>query len=577
MQKEAGSFRRIIMTNNFTAELGIYRKGIEAQLKKIQKQDFSHRFWNKDKTLWNVRYQVPMGWLDVAEKMSGVLPGIEKFSREILSSEFKSIVLLGIGGSSIAPMVFQKMPRKQGFPAFFILDTSDPGMIRKTENEIDIASTLFVVSSKSGCTVEVLALFHYFFDKVSDIMHNKAGENFVAITDADSPLSEVAKNKNFRETFINFPDIGGRFSALSYFGMVPAALMGIDIKEFISRAQSMMRKCSAEIPAAENPGILLGVILAGLAAKGCDKLTYLLPPGLSAFGLWLEQLLAESTGKEGKGIFPLNGLPLAQPCTYGKDRFFFKMNFTGEEDNIGDKNLEDMIMKKYNPVLNITINDHHDMAGEFFRWEVATATAGAMMGINPFDQPNVEESKIYTEMFLRRIEREGKLPDMEPALKEDSLTYYGPEKMENSKLLIEKFFSTTEPGSYICLLAYLPEEPEVKKKLSEIEDLLQECFHLPVSVQFGPRYLHSTGQYHKGGPKNGYFMQFICHVSNDISIPGRPYTFGQLKNAQAIGDMEALLKHERKIVLVDIVTDCITGLNSVRQVIEKISNATLII
>lgn len=565
------------MTNNFTANLGIYRKRVEAQFEKIRKQDFAQRLWNKDKTLWNARHRLPMGWLDVAEKMPGLLPGIEKFCMEIHESGFKNIVLLGMGGSSMAPMVFESMPRKKEISRFFILDTSDPETIGKIENEIDISSTLFIVSSKSGGTVEVMALFDYFFDKVSGIMHSKAGENFVAITDAGTPLSELAKSKNFREIFINLPDIGGRFSALSYVGMVPAALMGIDIKELLGRAQSMMKKCRPEVNVHENPGILLGVILATLTTRGCDKLTYLLPPGLNAFGLWLEQLLAESTGKEGKGIFPLNGMPLGHPGTYGKDRFFFKMSFTGEEENIHVKNLDDVIMRRYNPVLHIAINDYADIAGEFFRWEMATAAAGALMGVNPFDQPNVEESKIYTEMLLRRKEKEGKLPEMEPALREDSIIYYGPEKMENPKLFIEKFFSTTEPGNYIGLLAYLPEDPEVKEKLSEIEDLLQQCFHLPVSVQFGPRYLHSTGQYHKGGPKKGYFMQIICNCSEDIAIPGRPYTFGQLKKAQAIGDMEALLKHGHKIIQADISSDCVAGLNSIRQVVEKITNGMLVV
>lgn len=565
------------MTDNFIAELGIYRKKVDTQLKKLQKQNFAEQLWKRDKTLWNTGSQPPLlGWLDVAEKTAQSLPEIEKFSAEVRESGFKYVVLLGMGGSSMSPMVFRQMPRKQGYPDFFTLDTSDPETVLKIENTVDITKTLFIVSSKSGSTVEVMALFDYFFDKIYRIRKDEAGENFIAITDAGTPLFQLAENKKFRKIFINFPGIGGRFSALSYVGIVPAALMGIEVGKILQRAHYMMKKCGPETPVDENPGIFLGVVLAELASLGCDKLTYLFPPGFEAFGLWLEQLLAESTGKAGKGIFPLNGVVLSQPDTYGRDRFFLKMGFSGEEENAQQKILYDLITRGCNPVIYFTIEDYADLAAEFYRWEIATITAGALMGVNPFDQPNVNESKIYTEELLEKAAA-GKLPGMEPALKEGSITYYGPEKMENPKLLIEKFFSTTQPGSYICLLAYLPEEAGIRKRLSVIESLLQECFHVPVSVQFGPRYLHATGQYHKGGPATGYFIQFTCHRSVDVPIPGKPYTFGTLINAQAIGDMEALMKHERKVIQVDVGDDPAGGLDSFREVIEKITNGMLVI
>jgi transaldolase/glucose-6-phosphate isomerase len=562
-------------TDKLTLEPGIYQSDFNRRLKQMEAQNFAKRFWNKDKDLWKDHYAVSfMGWIDVLDSMLDAVPAIEEFCHSKSISGFKYAVLLGMGGSSMAPLVFQQT-FKDTNPniKLIVLDTTDPKTIQKVENEIAIAKTLFIVSSKSGNTAEIMALYDYFFDRVYKIKEERAGENFIAITDQHSPLTGLAKRKQFRKVFINYSDIGGRFSALSYFGIVPAALMGINVREILERAKIMAQSCGPEKPIFENPGVTLGAAMAELAIHGCDKLTYLLPPELSSFGLWLEQLIAESTGKEGKGILPVNGNPLIELDTYGKDRFFVSMQFSSQQNNI--QKLKELIALQY-PVINILIKDKLDIGQEFFRWEIATAVAGAIMGINPFDQPNVQESKTKTNQLLKKVEQAGCLPEMEPIHIENTLQYYGTPQEKNmigekidGKLLLENFFALAKAGNYIALQVYLPEEPEVEKYLLDIQINLQKSLHLPVTTQFGPRYLHSTGQYHKGGPNNGFFIQFVANSSEGIHIPGQSYTFGLLKRAQAVGDMQALIDHNRKVLLIDTGKDYINGLNTFKQVIKK--------
>lgn len=568
--------------NNQSLNLGKYQKSIDARLKKMQEQNFAQRLWNKDASLWNERKlhneisTISLGWLNAVDNMLEALPEVEEFCNSKQISEFNHIVLLGMGGSSMTPLVFQNsfQSANKGIQ-LIVLDTTEPKVIRDIEKKINITKTLFIVSSKSGNTAEVMAFYDYFFNQVYKIKEERAGENFIAITDKGSPLAGLAKRKKFRKIFINFPNIGGRYSALSYFGIVPAALMGVDVKEFLLRTQLMIKSCGPQIPLSQNPGIVLGAAIAELALQGCDKLNYLMPPALSTFGLWLEQLLAESTGKNGQGILPINGIPLSETATYGKDSFFLWMDYTKNNDIKSTKSANS-ISKNY-PFISITIQDELDLGQEFFRWQIATATAGAIMGLNPFDQPNVQESKIYTNEILKKVERDGKLPEMEIALIEDSLCYYESHKEKeltddntNGKILLENFFALTKPGDYIALLAYLPEEPEIQKCFGEIQSNLQESLHLPITTQYGPRYLHSTGQYHKGGPNTGFFIQFICNSSDSIQIPEQAYTFDLLKRAQAIGDMQALIEHERKVILVDLGKDFINGLNTFKKVIKKI-------
>jgi len=569
--------------NNLSLELGKYQKSVDLRLKKMQDQNFVKRLWNHDESLWNEENlqnkisAISMGWLNVVDKMIEALPMVEKFCKSKQLSGFNHIVLLGMGGSSMTPLVFQKtfQHKTDGIP-LIVLDTTDPIAIRNIEKEINVSKTLFIVSSKSGNTAEVMAFFDYFFNLVYRIKEERAGDNFIAITDEGSPLAGLARRKKFRKIFINFPNIGGRYSALSYFGIVPAALMGVNIKELLERTQIMIKKCGPTMQESKNSGIVLGAALAELALQGCDKLNYLMSPTFTALGLWIEQLLAESTGKNGKGILPLNGNPLNEIGAYGKDSFFLSIEFSKEKNDIQSPKLQNYIAMKY-PVIKILIEDELDLGQEFFRWEIATATAGAILGVNPFDQPNVQESKIYTNQLLKKVEQDGILPEMETALIEDSLHYYVSKKEKdlldietNGKLLLENFFALTKSGDFIALLAYLPEEPEVERCLLEIQQNLQKSLNVPVTQQFGPRYLHSTGQYYKGGPNTGYFIQFICKAEDNIQIPEQGYTFGLLKRAQAIGDMQALIDHQRKIILIDLGNDYVNGLNSFEEVIKKI-------
>lgn len=563
-------------TDQLTLELGPHQSNFDARLQQLHEQNFVHRFWNKDESLWKDKTATDfMGWLTVVDKMLEALPSIEEFCNSKAIAGFKHVVLLGMGGSSMTPLVFQQTYKKTGKGLkLLVVDTTDPQTIQNVEKEINIAKTLFIVSSKSGNTAEIMALYDYFFDRVFKIKEDRAGENFIAITDQNSPLTGIAKRRQFRKVFINFSDIGGRFSALSYFGIVPAALMGIDVRQLLERAQAMIKSCSPEASVFENPGVTLGAAIAELALHGCDKLTYLTPPNLSCFGLWLEQLIAESTGKENKGILPINGSPLIELETYGKDRFFVSMQIAAQQNDIGK--LKELIASGF-PVINILIKDPLDLGQEFFRWEIATAVAGAILNINPFDQPNVQESKTKTNQLLKKVEQHGSLPEMDPVHIENNLHYYvSPiekniigEKLDG-RLLLENFLALSKAGNYIALQVYLPEEPEVEKYLLDIQLTLQRSLHLPVTVQFGPRYLHSTGQYHKGGPDNGFFIQFTGNSSESLAIPGQKYTFGLLKRAQAVGDMQALIEHNKKVMLIDTGKDYINGLNAFKQIVKKI-------
>ncbi|MCE3280266.1 MAG: hypothetical protein K0S44_2457 [Bacteroidetes bacterium] len=559
--------------NELFLSLGKYQKRIDARLRLMQNKNFVQRLWNKDATLFGKEKpseSILMGWLELPDKMLDVLPSINEFCKEIRNEGFDHVVLLGMGGSSLAPLVFQKtFAESLNGLKFTVLDTTEPETIKKIENEVNIPTTLFIVASKSGSTAEVNAFYEYFYYRVAATKRDRAGENFIAITDSGSPLVQLAARKKFRKTFINFSDVGGRFSALSYFGIVPAALMGINVKEILLRAKAMAVACGPLVPASENSAVVLGTAMAELSLKGCDKLTYLMPEELSSFGLWMEQLVAESTGKEDKGVLPFNGQPLCSQDSYGSDRFFVNTIFSEEISKSSD---HPVFLNDF-PHIDIFIKDKLDLGKEFIRWEIATATAGAVLDIDPFDQPNVQESKMYTDKLLKIVEKEGQLPKMEPSLIENGIIYYAPDKRENAKDLIETLLNTAGGGSYLAFQAYLPEEEGVQKNLNDMQKIIQTNLKIAVSSQFGPRYLHSTGQFHKGGPNTGYFIQFVSNSTVDINIPENKYSFGMLKRAQAIGDREALMKHNRKVILVDLGEDYINGLNTFKHVIETLQPA----
>jgi len=561
--------------NELSFELGKYQKRVDQRLIQMQDHGYVQKLWDIEENIWHLRGEqfnvsnAYTGWLDVVEKMISAVPMIEEFYQSVVRAGFNHVVLLGMGGSSMAPLVFQNTFKNLQGIKMTVLDSTDPETIRKVENEIILSSTLFIVSSKSGNTAEVMAFYDYFFNKLFKIKEERAGQNFIAITDEGSPLAGLARRKKFRKTFLNFAGIGGRYSALSYFGIVPAALMGVDIKEFLDRTLQMVRACGPNIPVRQNPGVVLGAVLGELAEAGCDKLTYLLPESLSTFGLWIEQLLAESTGKMGKGILPVDGSPLMEADMYGKDRVFVQVEFSGKQNIEQSQKLESLISMKF-PVINIVIEDAMDLGKEFFKWEIATATAGYVLEINPFDQPNVQESKTITGQLLKKIEKEGKLPDLDLSLVEDGLKYYSTIKSENGFDLLTEFFSLMEEGDYISLQAYLPQNFSIDQSLKDLQTILQKNLHVAVTTEYGPRYLHSTGQFHKGGPNKGIFVQFVCSTDMDIQIPDQKFSFESLKRAQAFGDREALSNHNRRVLLVDLGADVIKGLNTFKQMMEKI-------
>jgi len=557
-----------------TFHVGIYEAAIGEHMQKLEREQFSTRLWNKDPSLWKedpqnqavIRHA--LGWLDVAEKMGKNLDELLAFVREVREAGFRHVVHMGMGGSSLAPLAFQQiLPRSPEALPFSVLDTTDPATILKIEREIPMGETLFIVASKSGTTAEPLAFGEYFFGKAKALRGNRAGENFVAITDPGTPLLRLAQERGFRRIFLSWADIGGRYSALSPIGLVPAALMGVDIANLLARARQMQHACGASVPLRENPAVMLGAVMGASAFCGRDKITFLVPASLATLGLWLEQLLAESAGKEGKGVLPVAGEPPGSPSAYGDDRFFVYIRLKDQ----ADETLERIVVDLQNagqPMAFIQMDGRLDLAREFLRWEIATAALGAILGINPFDQPNVQESKENTSRLLRQVSQAGKLAEPSPSLVEAPLQFFASEFGQNAKDLFKKFLSRARPGNYLALQAYLTETPATTQALQAIQKRLRDGLHLATTMGYGPRYLHSTGQFHKGGPNTGLFLQLTAEDAEDAPIPGAPYTFGILKRAQALGDLEALRRHGRAVMRIHLGRDVVPGLMTMDQNLE---------
>jgi transaldolase/glucose-6-phosphate isomerase len=552
-----------------------YKKAVQKRLSLLQKDRFSARLWRKDPSLWKKdrenqkTIRQGLGWLHVAEKMEERLGEISGFVSEIRAAGLRQAVLMGMGGSSLAPLAFERIfpIGKNGIP-LTVLDTTDPQTILEIERKSSLGETLFIVSSKSGTTTEPLSFSEYFYSKVKAIKGEKAGGNFVAITDPGTPLVQQARDRFFRRTFLNFVDIGGRYSALSYFGLIPASLMDLNISELLIRALRMKHACDSCIPNRENPGVVLGVEMGELAKIGRDKVTFLMPESISAFAMWLEQLLSESTGKEGKGILPVAGEILGPSSVYGKDRLFVYFRLQGMVDRFMEDKIA-CLKRAGHPVITIQMDDLLDIGQEFFRWEMATATAGVILGINPFDQPNVQESKENTIHLLEEVGRSGSLAEPAPDLKEDPLEFYGAEKKRNPAECLRAFLGRARPGRYIALQAYLPEKPEVHQRLQDIRMLLRDGLHLATTLGYGPRFLHSTGQFHKGGPNTGLFFQLTADGAEDVPIPGAHYTFGIFKRAQALGDLKSLQEHGRRIMRVHLGKDILQGLDALSEIVKQ--------
>jgi glucose-6-phosphate isomerase len=447
-----------------TLALGTYQAAVDTKIQEFNAADFNSRFWQKDATLWTTDAEAQesirsfMGWLRVAEDLKKAVPEIEAFVADVRAAGFKHVVVMGMGGSSMAPIVFEKTgePGANSLPVS-ILDTTSPGTVLEIEKSIPLAETLFIVASKSGTTAEPLAFGDYFYAKLKEIKGDKAGENFVAITDPGSKFIAAATAEGYRKIFLNFTEVGGRFSALTFFGLVPAALYGLNIGEMLDRALGMMQACGSAGATEYNPGLELGSALGILAQQGRDKLTLVVPPALASFGLWLEQLIAESTGKQGTGILPVAGEPLADDlAVYGQDRVFVYVGYQPEIDAQNAPKLA-ALQAAGHPVITILMHDALDMGAEFYRWEIATAVVGAVLSINPFDQPNVQAAKTATDKLMKTVAEEGHLPAEDATLSENGLSYYGAPAAADAAALLKQFFGQAHAGDYVAIQAYLAE------------------------------------------------------------------------------------------------------------------------
>jgi transaldolase/glucose-6-phosphate isomerase len=559
-----------------TLSLGEYTQPVAERMAALGQEQFCARLWRKDPALWktdpkakeSIRHA--LGWLHVAEKMAENLADLKAFTREVREAGFQHVVHMGMGGSSLAPLAFQQIfaTGERGLP-LTVLDTTDPATILGIERRLPLAQTLFIVASKSGTTAEPLAFLEYFYAKVRGLKGERAGENFVAITDPGTPMAKSAQERGFRRVFLNFTDIGGRYSALSYFGLVPAALMDLDLDELLVRALRVLHACASCVPMPENPGMVLGVALGELARRGRDKVTLVMPPALAALGMWLEQLLAESTGKEGTGLLPVAGEPLGDPSAYGSDRLFVYFRLLGEVEDRGEEAVA-ALRTAGQPVITITMEDRLDLGQEFFRWEVATATAGAVLGINPFDQPNVQESKDNTNRLLAVVREKGQLPEEKPSVIEGPLQLYFQDSAPTAAAALSRFLNQARPGDYLALLAYFREGAATEVALTAIRRQLRDRLHLATTLGYGPRYLHSTGQLHKGGPNTGLFLELTADNQEDAQVPGRPCTFGIFKQAQALGDLEALRQHGRRVMRLHLGADVGQGLAKLGEAVAAV-------
>ena len=558
------------------ADLMGFESAVLEKLKDLEKADFCARLWQKDPTLWKMEPDQQkiitnaLGWLDSPVKIRAAVGGLSEFAADLKRSGFRHALLMGMGGSSLAPMVFSETFGKHapGLP-LTVLDTTDPATVIRLERSLPLANTFFIEASKSGTTVESRSFGEYFFERVKSIKANRAGENFAVITDPGSMLERLAEERSYRKVFLNYPDIGGRYSALSYFGLVPASLMGIDLDELLLRTSKIANQCRTRRPLSENPGIALGTAIGVLASGGRDKLTFILPGPIATFGMWLEQLIAESTGKEGSGVVPVSGEPVGDPQVYGKDRLFVEFRINNEPDETVEAKA-DSLRKAGHPVITVHMRDRLDLGEQFFLWEIATATAGALLRINPFDQPNVQESKEFTAKILDEVRKEGRVPEAAMELRHGPLRLYMAGGASSIPQALSFFFKQAVEKDYFAILAYLTENEANESGLRRVRLLVRDKARIATTFGFGPRYLHSTGQLHKGGMNDGLFLLVTSDSAEDAGIPGQPYAFGMLMRAQALGDFEALRKHRRRVLRVHLSGETPAGLAALEEVLKAV-------
>ena len=545
--------------------LGKWQDPVNRALEELAAKDAVARVWDRDPTLWKeesshqAEISQRLGWLTVAGDMRSQISGLQSFAHEATQAGIQQVVLCGMGGSSLCPEVLRlTFGSAPGYPQLWVLDTTDPDMVSRVAQQAEPGRSLYLISSKSGGTIEVDSLFRFFFQRAESALADRAGSAFAAVTDPGTSLERLAGDRRFRRVFLNPPDIGGRYSALSLFGLAPAALIGLNLDRLLDSAERMALACSASSPSEANPGLWLGAALGGMAVAGRDKLTLLASPRLSSFGLWVEQLIAESTGKEGKGIVPVAGEPRVAPESYGEDRFFVFVRLEGDDNGELDR-FVDGLRKAGQPVVTFLLEDEYDIGGEFFRWEFATALAGAILQIDPFDQPNVQESKDNTARLLATYKEKGSLPEARPDLVRGGLKLYGT-KESTLVAALEAFLSQAGPTDYIALMAYLDMVEPVEQALEGLRRRLLEQAHRATTLGYGPRFLHSTGQLHKGGPNSGLFLQLTGDKKASVPIPGQPYDFGTLQAAQALGDRQALREHSRRALSIHLGSDILGGL-----------------
>lgn len=543
--------------------LGISVDSVQKAIKDLDDNFVNSRIWSKDGSLWKnhgptiQKIQQRLGWLDVLETIDR--QRLQAVQDSIKDSNWESIVLLGMGGSSLAPEVlFQTFGRQAGYPNFIMLDSTDPVRIKQVEHTITLDKTLFIVASKSGGTIETWSFYKYFYERTGH-----RGDQFIAITDAGSQLEKEAHEKGFRDIFLNPTDIGGRYSALSYFGLVPAALMGLDLGRLWESAEKMIAACGANIAGKDHPGITLGAIIGALAKEGRDKINIFCSQSIATFGNWVEQLVAESLGKEGKGVLPIVGATIGKPHDYATDRLFIYLRLDDDPDvEQMDEGIR-ILREAGHPRVTLRLPDAYAIAGEFFRWEFATTVAGQMLGVNPFDEPNVAEAKEATQELLNYYQQHGQLPQTTPIMDEDGVLFYSNDATltplrelcrahgYDSNSLVQVLgaqIAGTNAGDYFALLCYFTPNAEELELLSDIRRRIRHVTKRAVTIGYGPRYLHSTGQLHKGGPNNGIFMVLTTDNKEDIAIPETSYHFGTLFHAQALGDYKTLHTHKVRAI-----------------------------
>jgi transaldolase/glucose-6-phosphate isomerase len=556
-------------------------KEVQAALDDWKKNDKVKRLWARDASLWtNSDESKWLGWLGIVEDQLANLAPFKRLAAEASSGQFKDVVLLGMGGSSLCVEVLDlTFGHFVGHPQVHVLDSTDPAQVRAVESQIDLGKSLFIVSSKSGSTLEPNIFKQYFYERVKQTVGEaEAGKRFIAVTDPGSKLQQVAERDSFRHIFFGLPSIGGRYSALSNFGIVPAAVQGIDLPKFLDSAEEMVHACASVVPADQNPGVILGAILGTLHNRGRDKVTIFTSPGISDLGAWLEQLIAESTGKEGKGLIPVDREHIAAPEVYGSDRIFAYLRLAPAPDAKQDAAV-DALEKAGHPVVRISVADIYQVAQEFFRWEIATAVAGSIMHINPFNQPDVEASKIETRKLTDEYEKKGSLPAESPVLEEGGIKLFTDPK--NAAALKQSAKDSTpvgylrahlariKPGDYFAVLGFIQMNNAHETALQTIRHAVRDSKRVATCLGFGPRFLHSTGQAYKGGPNSGVFLQVTCDDASDLPVPGQKYTFGIVKAAQARGDFQVLADRNRRALRVHLGADVNAGLSKLQDLIKQ--------